>query len=182
MTCNVFSRTRTCIPCVHAWRWMDVRLCGRLLTSLYARVPGFQGRTVAAGGVCRQCARHGSRSWRLRQQQPMSVSAGAAALDVSSLPLTTTSTDCYEEQLAAKVAAVRSRFAGVQLPELEVVESAREHYRMRAEFTVWREKGDLFYVMFDKPEEVRSSKACAAACLRSCVTSPAFTCMRECAL
>ncbi len=112
----------------------------------------------------------------------MSVSAGAAALDVSSLPLTTTSTDCYEEQLAAKVAAVRSRFAGVQLPELEVVESAREHYRMRAEFTVWREKGDLFYVMFDKPEEVRSSKACAAACLRSCVTSPAFTCMRECAL
>lgn len=154
---------------------MEVRLYGRLLTSLCARVPGFQGRAAAAGGVCKQCALQSGGAWRSGQQRAMSVSAATAALDVSSLPLTTTSVDRYEEQLAAKVAAVRSRFASVQLPELEVVESAREHYRMRAEFTVWRDKDDLFYVMFDTPGEVRLSKAARQpACAVAGAVSLAF--------
>ncbi len=89
----------------------------------------------------------------------MSVSAAGPAAALDSLPLTTTSVHRYDEQLGAKVAAVRERFRGTQLPEIEVFESVREHYRMRAEFRVWREGDDLYYVMFDKPDAVR---ACCA--------------------
>ncbi|KAK9846519.1 hypothetical protein WJX81_005828 [Elliptochloris bilobata] len=74
------------------------------------------------------------------------MSSAAAS---ESLPLTTTSVDRYEEQLAAKLASVRQCFSGVQFPDVQVVESEREHYRMRAEFAVWRDKEDLYYVMYD---------------------------------
>jgi hypothetical protein len=56
----------------------------------------------------------------------------------------------YEEQLADKVAKVKDLFAGQRLPEIEVHRSSTANYRMRTEFTVWHEDGDLFYVMFEQ--------------------------------
>jgi tRNA (uracil-5-)-methyltransferase len=56
----------------------------------------------------------------------------------------------YEAQLAVKKAGVESLFSCFDLPELEVYESPRSHYRMRCEFRVWHEDDDLFYVMFEK--------------------------------
>lgn len=56
----------------------------------------------------------------------------------------------YEAQLDVKKSTVAEQFSTFQLPEIEVYESPRSHYRMRCEFRVWHEDDDLYYVMFEK--------------------------------
>jgi tRNA (uracil-5-)-methyltransferase len=56
----------------------------------------------------------------------------------------------YQEQLAEKVERLTEMFAPYNVPELEVFESPEQHYRMRAEFRVWHEGEDLYYIMFDQ--------------------------------
>jgi len=56
----------------------------------------------------------------------------------------------YEAQLAVKKVNVEEQFASFKLPEVEVFESPRSHYRMRCEFRVWHDEDDLYYVMFEK--------------------------------
>ncbi|MCL4118108.1 UNVERIFIED_CONTAM: hypothetical protein GTU68_008381 [Idotea baltica] len=41
-------------------------------------------------------------------------------------------------------------FSQYDVPELEVYESPEQHYRMRAEFRVWHEGDDMYYVMFNQ--------------------------------
>ena len=51
---------------------------------------------------------------------------------------------------------MKDLFSSLQtMPEVEVFESAPSHYRMRAEFTVWHDRGDLYFVMFDTSGDVR---------------------------
>ena len=54
----------------------------------------------------------------------------------------------YAQQLEDKLALLRERFAGLSLPPPEVFRSPPLHYRMRAEFRIWRTEDDLFYAMF----------------------------------
>lgn len=65
----------------------------------------------------------------------------------------------YQQQLNIKVGALQQQFetlfeasqsAPNELPNLEVFPSPPAHYRMRAEFRVWHEGDDLFYIMFHK--------------------------------
>ncbi|WP_415881895.1 tRNA (uridine(54)-C5)-methyltransferase TrmA [Neptuniibacter sp. QD34_54] len=56
----------------------------------------------------------------------------------------------YQTQLTVKKAATAEQFADFNLPEIEVFESPKSHYRMRCEFRVWHEDDDLYYVMFEK--------------------------------
>ena len=56
----------------------------------------------------------------------------------------------YQEQLAEKVERLTDMFAPYNMPELEVFESPEQHYRMRAEFRVWHEGEDLYYIMFNQ--------------------------------
>ncbi|ENO8976746.1 TPA: tRNA (uridine(54)-C5)-methyltransferase TrmA [Vibrio parahaemolyticus] len=56
----------------------------------------------------------------------------------------------YQEQLAEKVERLTDMFAPYNVPELEVFESPEQHYRMRAEFRVWHEGEDLYYIMFNQ--------------------------------
>lgn len=61
----------------------------------------------------------------------------------------------YDDQLAEKVERVGVMFgefgeSNDGLPELEVFESEPVNYRMRAEFRVWHDGDDLFYIMFDQ--------------------------------
>ncbi|CUB06152.1 tRNA (uridine(54)-C5)-methyltransferase TrmA [Marinomonas fungiae] len=58
----------------------------------------------------------------------------------------------YSAQLATKKEALNALMAGLELPELEVFESAPSHYRMRAEFRIWHEGDDLYYAMFDSAD------------------------------
>ncbi|WP_261844581.1 tRNA (uridine(54)-C5)-methyltransferase TrmA [Aliamphritea ceti] len=54
----------------------------------------------------------------------------------------------YDAQLSEKQAQIVQQFAEFTLPDIEVFESERTAYRQRAEFRVWHEGDDLYYVMF----------------------------------
>ncbi|WP_225771647.1 tRNA (uridine(54)-C5)-methyltransferase TrmA [Pseudomonas sp. Marseille-Q5115] len=54
----------------------------------------------------------------------------------------------YAEQLQAKVARLEALLAPFDAPAPQVFESPREHYRLRAEFRLWREGGQRHYAMF----------------------------------
>ncbi|WP_068715598.1 tRNA (uridine(54)-C5)-methyltransferase TrmA [Vibrio tritonius] len=56
----------------------------------------------------------------------------------------------YSEQLAEKVSRLNEMFTPYNVPELEVFESPNQFYRMRAEFRVWHEGDDLYYIMFNQ--------------------------------
>ncbi|MAY42116.1 MULTISPECIES: tRNA (uridine(54)-C5)-methyltransferase TrmA [unclassified Neptuniibacter] len=56
----------------------------------------------------------------------------------------------YEAQLAAKKLGISEQFSCFNLPEIEIFESPRSHYRMRCEFRVWHDDDDLYYIMFEK--------------------------------
>ncbi|NLS13621.1 tRNA (uridine(54)-C5)-methyltransferase TrmA [Vibrio sp. SM6] len=58
--------------------------------------------------------------------------------------------ELYQQQLDAKIARLTEMFADYATPELEVFESATQHYRMRAEFRVWHEGDEMYYIMFDQ--------------------------------
>ncbi len=57
--------------------------------------------------------------------------------------------DRYASQLADKAERLRDLFQPFQPPELELFASREAHYRMRAEFRVWHQDGDMFYAMFE---------------------------------
>ncbi|MGD6737603.1 tRNA (uridine(54)-C5)-methyltransferase TrmA [Photobacterium leiognathi subsp. mandapamensis] len=56
----------------------------------------------------------------------------------------------YQQQLDEKAERIQNIFADFDTPELEVFASPAEHYRMRAEFRVWHEGEDFFYIMFNQ--------------------------------
>ncbi|ART80303.1 tRNA (uridine(54)-C5)-methyltransferase TrmA [Oceanisphaera avium] len=61
----------------------------------------------------------------------------------------------YQAQLDAKVVQLQQAFAPFNPPSLDVFASEPEHYRMRAEFRVWHEDEDLYYIMFDQETKQR---------------------------
>lgn len=56
----------------------------------------------------------------------------------------------YQVQLDEKAEVLSSMFSEFDVPELEVFSSPAENYRMRAEFRIWHEGDDMYYVMFDQ--------------------------------
>ncbi|MGQ4277071.1 tRNA (uridine(54)-C5)-methyltransferase TrmA [Pseudidiomarina sp. E22-M8] len=55
----------------------------------------------------------------------------------------------YQQQLAEKQTRLKRMLEPYTSAELDVFASPPCHYRMRAEFRVWHEGDDLFYIMFD---------------------------------
>ncbi|RUO36694.1 tRNA (uridine(54)-C5)-methyltransferase TrmA [Aliidiomarina shirensis] len=55
----------------------------------------------------------------------------------------------YQEQLNEKEQRLITLLAPFNAPALTIFPSEPEHYRMRAEFRVWHEGDDLFYIMFN---------------------------------
>jgi tRNA (uracil-5-)-methyltransferase len=58
--------------------------------------------------------------------------------------------DNYLSQLDEKATRQRETFKKFSPPELEIFASPPENYRLRAEFRVWHEGDELYYIMFDK--------------------------------
>jgi len=54
----------------------------------------------------------------------------------------------YSSLLAQKQNAITAQFETFSLPDVEVFESPKSAYRMRAEFRIWHDKDDINYVMF----------------------------------
>jgi tRNA (uracil-5-)-methyltransferase len=59
-------------------------------------------------------------------------------------------TNQYEVLLLKKAERIRESFSHLAMPDLEVFDSPKLHYRMRAEFRVWHEGDDLYHIMFDQ--------------------------------
>ncbi|WP_106478610.1 tRNA (uridine(54)-C5)-methyltransferase TrmA [Phytohalomonas tamaricis] len=57
--------------------------------------------------------------------------------------------DQYQAQLDAKRERISAQFARFEPPRLEVFASPVSHYRMRAEFRLWHDGDDVYYVMFE---------------------------------
>lgn len=56
----------------------------------------------------------------------------------------------YEALLAHKSKQVKESFSHLPMPQLEIFDSPRLHYRMRAEFRIWHDGEDLYHIMFDQ--------------------------------
>lgn len=65
------------------------------------------------------------------------------------MPLPVVDPARYEAQLTAKLQALLADFAALDAPEPVVFRSAPQHYRLRAEFRIWKDAGNIDYVMFD---------------------------------
>lgn len=57
--------------------------------------------------------------------------------------------DNYDEQLSKKQQDMTELFSSFNIPDTEVFRSSPLHYRQRAEFRVWHEGEDLYYIMFN---------------------------------
>ncbi|AUI66952.1 MULTISPECIES: tRNA (uridine(54)-C5)-methyltransferase TrmA [Glaesserella] len=61
----------------------------------------------------------------------------------------------YPELLVKKKANLTALLSPFNAPELEVFASDTSHFRLRAEFRVWHENGDLYHIMFDPTTKQR---------------------------
>ncbi|MGX2967901.1 tRNA (uridine(54)-C5)-methyltransferase TrmA [Ursidibacter sp. B-7004-1] len=61
----------------------------------------------------------------------------------------------YSDLLAKKTANLTALIEPYSPPALEVFASETSHFRLRAEFRVWHEDGDLFHIMFDPVTKAR---------------------------
>ena len=55
----------------------------------------------------------------------------------------------YPEQFRSKEESLIKKLSKFGVQQLDTFESPRKHYRMRAEFRVWHEGDDLYYIMFN---------------------------------
>lgn len=65
-------------------------------------------------------------------------------------------TEQYDSLLADKRQRLCDLFQGLDCPELEVYDSPREHFRMRAEFRIWHDGEDCCYAMFEPGQKASS--------------------------
>ncbi|MFD3248774.1 tRNA (uridine(54)-C5)-methyltransferase TrmA [Rahnella aquatilis] len=61
----------------------------------------------------------------------------------------------YDDQLAEKTARLTAMMSPYNAPQPDVFRSPVSHYRMRAEFRVWHDEGDLYHIMFDQQTKAR---------------------------
>ena len=59
----------------------------------------------------------------------------------------------YDQIFDQKVKGVCSLFADLNIPKPSIFPSIKCGYRMRAEFRVWHDDSNCFYVMFDKDKK-----------------------------
>ena len=57
--------------------------------------------------------------------------------------------DNYANQLSKKQHDMTELFSAFAMPDAEVFPSEKLHYRLRAEFRVWHQGDDLYYIMFN---------------------------------
>ncbi|GAA5316639.1 MAG: tRNA (uridine(54)-C5)-methyltransferase TrmA [Candidatus Pelagadaptatus aseana] len=61
----------------------------------------------------------------------------------------------YQNQLDDKIVRLEELFAGFETPQMQVFESPKANYRMRAEFKIWHENGRAHYAMYKQGEYKR---------------------------
>jgi len=99
--------------------------------------------------VCaRDKVRHSSRGSSSSSSSSSRTVLAKAEVKMASAPIIHVDTTQYDSQLLAKVERVKTQFRDYYTDELEVYKSKKKHYRMRSEFRIWRDDGEIYYVMF----------------------------------
>jgi len=57
--------------------------------------------------------------------------------------------DNYQDQLDKKIQQMKQLFTDFSLPNFEIYTSEPLNYRQRAEFRIWHQGDDIYYIMFD---------------------------------
>ncbi|ARN75520.1 tRNA (uridine(54)-C5)-methyltransferase TrmA [Oceanicoccus sagamiensis] len=68
------------------------------------------------------------------------------------MPLSKVNPANYQQQLTAKAERITQQFSEFSPPTLSVYDSPELHFRVRAEFKIWHQDDDSYYVMFNKAE------------------------------
>jgi tRNA (uracil-5-)-methyltransferase len=68
------------------------------------------------------------------------------------MPLSNVNPAKYSEQLQVKAKSICAQFAQFEPPELDIHDSPSLHYRVRAEFKIWHQDNDSYYVMFNREQ------------------------------
>ena len=68
------------------------------------------------------------------------------------MPLSKVDPANYQQQLNAKTEQITRQFSEFSPPALEVYDSPVLHFRVRAEFKIWHQDDDSYYVMFNQAE------------------------------
>lgn len=68
------------------------------------------------------------------------------------MPLSNVNPDHYQQLLDGKAQRISAQFAEFCPPELEVYDSPPLHFRLRAEFKLWHDNDDSYYVMFNRDQ------------------------------
>ena len=63
--------------------------------------------------------------------------------------------DNYEQQLTDKHTTISNMFVDFHLPDVDLFKSEPLNYRQRAEFRIWHEGNDLYYIMFNSQTKKR---------------------------
>lgn len=71
---------------------------------------------------------------------------------VRPMPLSRFKPETCADQLADKIAAFERDFAEFELPKPSVFSSEPMHYRLRAEFRLWHQAGEVHYAMFNQAD------------------------------
>jgi len=74
------------------------------------------------------------------------------------MPLSKVDPANYQQQLNAKTQRISQQFSEFLPPALEVYDSPALHFRVRAEFKIWHQDDDSYYVMFNQAEPRRPVK------------------------
>lgn len=69
-----------------------------------------------------------------------------------------TSPDQYQHLLEQKIQRVQSLCSAYNMPEIEVFESPKIHYRMRTEFKIWHEGTETYFAMHQPGEKNKPFK------------------------
>lgn len=81
--------------------------------------------------------------------RPLNPTAFRRFRETTLMPLPIVDPAHYESQLAHKLQTLHADFAMLAMPAPTVFRSAPQHYRLRAEFRIWKNAGTIDYVMFD---------------------------------
>lgn len=69
-----------------------------------------------------------------------------------------TSPDQYQSLLEQKIQKVKALFSAYNMPEMDVFESPKQHYRMRTEFKIWHEGTETYFAMHQPGEKSKPFK------------------------
>ena len=82
--------------------------------------------------------------------------------------------DKYPELLDQKVTRLKELFNNWSIPDIDILDSPTQHFRMRAEFRIWHTGDEINYAMFEKKTDTNSNTKSEKTVKREPITIKSF--------